>query len=372
MAAGGYLALFLLDVVKQLDLQAIFAHYERELRGFPPHHPRMMVTLLLYAYCVGVPSSRKIERRTHEDVAFRVLLANTHPDHKCISEFRRIHLSSLESLFVQVLKLCQKAGLVKLGHVAIDGTKMKANASKHKAMSFERIQKDEAELERKVKELLAAAEATEDAEYGKERRGDELPEELRRAHDRLARIQALKAELEAEANSQAEVARVAATEPAQIDAVVAEMENIEAAHASVEPRDDDEPPPPSPGPLPSHQVPTTKSGAPTPKAQRNFTDADSRIMKSGDGFMQGYNAQMAVDEAAQIIVALGVSNQPPDCEHLIPMRHRALRCAAPALQRRQRLSVRGERRTWCGSRRRLVHCTGALQAPRSGGARTRG
>ena len=186
-----HLALFLLDVVKQLDLSTIFAHYERELRGYPPHHPRMMVTLLLYAYCVGVPSSRKIERRTHEDIAFRVLSANTHPDHKSISEFRRIHLPSLATLFVQVLKLCQKAGLVKLGHVALDGTKMKANASKHKAMSFERMQKDEAALEDKVKELLAAAasaDAAEDAQHGKDRRGDELPEDLRRATDRLARI----------------------------------------------------------------------------------------------------------------------------------------------------------------------------------------
>lgn len=330
-----HLALFLLDVVKQLDLSSIFAHYERELRGYPPHHPRMMVTLLLYAYCVGVPSSRKIERRTHEDIAFRVLSANTHPDHKSISEFRRIHLSSLTTLFVQVLKLCQKAGLVKLGHVALDGTKMKANASKHKAMSFERMQKDEAALQDKVQALLAAAESTdaaEDAQHGKDRRGDELPEDLRRAQDRLARIQALKAELEAEAKMQAEAARVAATEDAQVDATVAEMKNIEAAHASVEERHDDEPPPspPSPGALPSHQVPTDKRGAPTPKAQRNFTDADSRIMKTSQGFVQGYNAQIAVDEASQIIVAQGVSNQPPDCEHLVPMLDRVVdNCGAP-------------------------------------------
>jgi transposase len=329
-----HLALFLLDVVKQLDLGSIFGHYERELRGFPPHHPRMMVTLLVYAYCIGVPSSRKIERRTHEDIAFRVLCANTHPDHKCISEFRRIHLSSLARLFVQVLRLCQKAGLVKLGHVALDGTKVKANASKHKAMSYERMQKDEAELEKKVAELLTAAEATdvaEDAAYGKDLRGDELPEELRRAQGRLARIQALKAELEAEAKAQAEAARTAATEEAEVEAVVAEMHNVEAARAAVERDDDDEPPPPpAPGPLPSHRVPTQKDGTPTPKAQRNFTDADSRIMKAGDGFLQGYNAQLAVDEAAQIIVALGVSNQSPDCEHLVPMLDRIVEnCGVP-------------------------------------------
>lgn len=319
-----HLALFLSDVVKQLDLSALYAYYERELRGFPPHHPRMMVTLLLYAYCVGVPSSRKIERRTHEDIAFRVLCANTHPDHKCISEFRRIHLSSLASLFVQVLKLCQKAGLVKLGHVALDGTKVKANASKHKAMSYERMKKDQEALEQKVRELLAAAEAAdavEDTEYGNNRRGDELPEDLRRAQSRLDRIRALKAELEAEAKAQAEAARAASTEAAQVEAVVAEMNNVEAARGAEEHGDDEDPPPPpaSPEPLPTHQVPTGKDGTPTPKAQRNFTDAQSRIMKAGDGFIQGYNAQIAVDEAAQIIVALAVSNQPPDCEHFVPM-----------------------------------------------------
>jgi transposase len=329
-----HLALFLLDVVKELDLSPIYAHYERELRGFPPHHPRLMVTLLLYAYCVGVPSSRKIERRTHEDVAFRVLCANTHPDHKCISEFRRIHLSMLESLFVQVLKLCQKAGLVKLGHVALDGTKMKANASKHKAMSYERMKQDEAALEKKVAELLAAAEAIdagEDAEYGQDRRGDELPEDLRRAQDRLGRIRALKAELKAEAQAQAEAGQVAATEDAQVEAALVEMKNVRAAHAVTEDRDDDEPPtPPSPEPLPSHQVPTEKDGTPTGKAQRNFTDAESRIMKTGDGFVQGYNAQIAVDEAVQIIVALGVSNQSPDAEYFVPMLDRVFEnCGAP-------------------------------------------
>ncbi|MGH8322893.1 MAG: IS1182 family transposase [Steroidobacteraceae bacterium] len=313
-----HLALFVLDVVKQLDLSVIYGHYERELRGFPPHHPRMMVTLLLYAYCVGVPSSRKIEKRTQEDVAFRVLCANTHPDHKCISEFRRIHLATLASLFVQVLKLCAKAGLVKLGHVALDGTKIKANASKHKAMSYERMKKDEAALEQKVAELLRdaeAADAAEDTAFGKDRRGDELPEDLRRAKDRLGRIRALKAELEAEAKEQAVLARAQATEQAQVEAALVERKNVEAARS-----DDDEPPaPPSPEPLPMHQVPTGADGAPTPKAQRNFTDAESRIMKTGDGFVQGYNAQIAVDEAAQIIVALGVSNQSPDAQHFVPM-----------------------------------------------------
>jgi transposase len=318
----GHLARFVLDVVEQLDLSPIIAYYEREERGFPPHHPTMMVALLVYAYCVGVPSSRKIEKRCYEDVAFRVLTGNTQPDHTCISEFRRIHLPSLAALFVQILKLCQRAGLVKLGHVALDGTKMKASASKHKAMSYERMKKEQDALEKKVADLLAAAEAVdaaEDAEHGKGRRRDELPEDLRRAESRLAKIKALKAELEAEAREQAAAARAASTEDAQAEAAVVEMNNIKAARARDE-RDDDPPsPPPSPEPMPTHQVPTTKDGTPTDKAQRNFTDAESRIMKTGDGFVQGYNAQIAVDDAHQIIVAADVSNQPPDCEHLVPM-----------------------------------------------------
>ncbi len=294
----GHLARFILDVVERLNLSAINAHYEREQRGYPPHHPTMMVALLLYGYCVGVPSSRKIEKRTHEDVAFRVIAGNTHPDHSCISEFRRIHLQALAELFLQVLRLCQKAGLVKLGHVALDGTKMKASASKHKAMSYERMKKDDEKLRQKIADLLRAAEqadAEEDAQYGKGRRGDELPEELQRAEGRRERIQTLMAELEAEAAEQREDAKESSSD------------------------DDDKPPPSGLAALPSHKIPTTADGTPTPKAQRNFTDADSRIMKTGDGFIQGYNCQAAVDEEHQIIVAEAVTNQSPDVEHLIPM-----------------------------------------------------
>ncbi|HEX7679486.1 MAG TPA: transposase, partial [Thermoanaerobaculia bacterium] len=170
----GHLARFILDLVKELDLTKIYAHYEKELRGYPPHHPQMMAALLLYGYCVGVPSSRKIERKTHEDVAFRVISGGEHPDHTRVSEFRRIHLNALAEVFMQVLKLCQKAGLVKLGVVALDGTKVKANASKHKAMSYDRMQKDEQRLGEKVAELLTAAEkvdAAEDAEYGTGKKG---------------------------------------------------------------------------------------------------------------------------------------------------------------------------------------------------------
>jgi transposase len=292
----GHLARFILDVIEQLDLWPVYEYYEREERGYPPHHPQMMVALLLYAYCVGVPSSRRIEKRCYEDVAFRMITGNTQPDHTCISEFRRIHLEALAGLYIQVLKLCEKAGLVKLGHVALDGTKMKANASKHKALSYDHMKQKDDELRRKVEELLRQAEQTdaeEDARYDKGRRGEELPDELQRAESRRARIRQLKAELEAEAKAQGE--------------------------ARAKDDSDDDEPPPGDTPLPSHQIPTKADGTPTDKAQRNFTDGDSRIMKTGDGFVQGYNCQAVVDAEHQIIVAQAVTNQPPDVEHFKPM-----------------------------------------------------
>lgn len=302
----GHLAYFVQDVVGELNLKGIYDFYERESRGAPPYHPQMMVTLLVYGYCVGVPSSRKIERKTYEDVAFRVLATGQHPDHTRISEFRRIHARELAKLFVQALKLCIEAGLVKLGHVSLDGTKLKANASKHKAMSYDRMKAQEAELSKKVQALLAAAEAAdaaEDAKYGKNVRGDELPEELQRATSRLARIREAKAALEAEAK--------AAQEKEQ--------------------REKDDPPSGGSGGLPSHQVPHKADGTPTDKAQRNFTDPESRIQKTNDGFVQGYNAQAVVDETAQVIVAQALTNQPPDVEHLVPLVDQVEQncCAAP-------------------------------------------
>jgi hypothetical protein len=195
----------------------------------------MMVALLVYGYCVGQRSSRVIERKTYEDVAFRVLAGGNHPDHTCISEFRRIHLDALAELFVVILRMCQKAGLVKLGHVALDGTKIKANASKHKAMSYERMKAEEARLAALVGDLLREAEesdAAEDARYGKEKRGDELPDELRHPARRLERIRALRAELEAEAAAQTEA-------------------KAQAEH------DDEDDPPGGADDLPSHQIPTT-------------------------------------------------------------------------------------------------------------------
>lgn len=295
--ADDHLAYFILDVVTQLDLSEIFAPYEREERGFPPHHPQMMVGLLLYGYCTGVTSSRKLEKATWEDVATRVVSGGTHPDHSCIADFRARHRKVFKKLFLQALQLCVKAGLVRLGHVALDGTKMKASASKHKAMSYERMKRQEKDLTKRVEELLRQAEARDaldDQRYGKGKRGDELPEDLRHAESRLARIRAAKAELEAEAKA------LAATEQKQRD-------------------DDDEPPPEGPTTLPEHRVPHEKDGTPTPKAQRNFTDPESRIQKTGQGFIQGYNCQAAVDDAHQIIVAEAVTNQPPDVEHLAPM-----------------------------------------------------
>lgn len=295
-----HLAFFMLDLVKQLDLTEIFASYEGEERGSPPHHPQMMVALLLYGYATGVTSSRKLEKATWEDMATRVIAGEAHPDHCCIAEFRARHRKVFKGLFLQTLQLCAKAGLVKLGHVALDGTKMKASASKHKAMSYDRMKRQEKELTQKVEELLRQAEARDaldDQKYGRGKRGDELPEELRHTESRLAKLRAAKAELEAEAKA------------------LAEAEEREARERS----DDDEPPPTGKAELPKHRVPHEKDGTPKPKAQRNFTDPDSRIQKTGDGFVQGYNCQAVVDDAHQIIVAEAVTNQPPDVEHLAPL-----------------------------------------------------
>lgn len=302
----GHLALFLLDVVTQLDLSEITDVYEQgDGRGQPPYHPVMMVTLLLYAYCTGKPSSRRIERATYEDVAYRVLAGDQHPDHDSIAAFRQRHLQALARLFVQVLQLCAAAGLVKLGHVALDGTKIKANASKHKAMSYERMGAKEKELEAEVARLLEQAQqvdAAEDAEYGKGRRGDELPAELARRASRLGKIRAAKAALEAAARAQAEQAAEQAREK------LAERARREAETGK---KVGGRPP----------QVPDPETVQPEPTAQRNFTDPESRIMKDGatKGFEQAYNAQAVVDSTAQIIVAAAVTQDANDKQQLQPM-----------------------------------------------------
>jgi transposase len=370
-----HLVFFLLDLAAELDLSAIYAVYEaRDARGVKAYEPRMMVVLLLYAYCVGIPSSRRIERACWEDAAFRVLTGNQQPDHSRISDFRLVHLDALAGLFVQVLRLCQKAGLVSLGNVALDGTKVKANASKHKAMSHERMLKSEAQLEAEIAALLRKAElidAQEDARYGKGKRGDELPKELQRRQDRLDALRKAKAELEAEAagdnarrreqqaRAAEEQAAEAAAQAADDEAAVAEdngksdAESKAAARAlakeaqqaecraraargraelarklaieKAQAADISTPDPlisVDPLAMPSRNLPTTAAGDPRANAQRNFTDPDSHILKGGDGWIQGYNCQAAVDGDHQIIVAVGVSNQASDQHHFVPMLER--------------------------------------------------
>ena len=220
---SGHLAYFILDLIATLDLKEIYAHYDfkpvvdekgnvigecaKSNRGRPAYDPRMMTSLLLYGYVTGTVSSRQLEKKCQEDVAFRVLSANQKPDHETISEFRRVHLKALAGVFLQVLKLCQKAGLVKLGHVALDGTKVKANASKHKAMSYGYMQKREDELKKEIDDLMRRAEQTdhdEDDRHGRGKRGDELPDELARRESRLKKIQEAKAALEAEVKAEAQ------------------------------------------------------------------------------------------------------------------------------------------------------------------------
>ena len=271
-----HLAYFISDVVDQLDLSSITARYEGERRGGPPYHPRMMVKVLLYGYCVGVASSRRIAQRLHEDIAFRVLAANNTPDFRTISDFRKDHLGALSGLFLQVLAFCQRAGLVKLGHVALDGTKVRANASRHKAMSYRRMKEKEAQLAAEVAELLRRAQEVdeeEDRRYGKDKRGDELPEELAFREGRLEKIREAMAALEAEAQAAAE------------------------AEGKEHP------------------------GVPEDKAQRNFTDAESRIMPAPGGrdFLQAYNCQAVVDHAHQVIVAARATNQSSDKQQAAAM-----------------------------------------------------
>ncbi len=271
-----HLAYFISDVVDQLDLSSITARYEGERRGGPPYHPRMMVKVLLYGYCVGVASSRRIAQRLHEDIAFRVLAANNTPDFRTISDFRKDHLAALSGLFLQVLAFCQRVGLVKLGHVALDGTKVRANASRHKAMSYRRMKEKEAQLAAEVAELLRRAQEVDDEEdrrYGQDKRGDELPEELAFREGRLEKIREAMAALEAEAQA------------------AAEAEGKEHL------------------------------GVPDDKAQRNFTDAESRIMPGPGGrdFLQAYNCQAVVDHAHQVIVAARATNQSSDKQQAAAM-----------------------------------------------------
>ena len=270
-----HLAYFVSDVVDNLDLSPMDAVYGDEKRGQPPYDPLMMTKVLVYGYCVGVFSSRKMERRLVEDIAFRVLAADNQPNFRTISDFRKIHLKTLAGLFEQVLQIALEAGAMKVGRVALDGTKVKANASKHKAMSYDRMQEKEKQLKAEVKQLLEqaeAADAEEDARYGKDRTGDELPAELERRETRLKKIQQAKRALQERARQQA----------------VTEGSDPQQA----KPKDKD---------------------------QYNFTDPESRIMKSSDGFVQAYNAQAAVEPDLQLIVGQTVTQAANDKQQLMPL-----------------------------------------------------
>jgi transposase len=269
-----HLAQFVSELVDGLDLSAIEDTYNEE-RGYPPYHPRMMVKVLLYAYATGTYSSRRIETKLEDSVAFRFLAAGNQPDFRTISDFRKRHGEALSELFGQVLRLCRKAGLVKLGRVAVDGTKIQANASKHKAMSYGRMKSTEAALQREADDLLRRAEQTdeeEDRRHGEDQRGDDLPEELAHRESRLKKIREAMAALRAEAKEQA---RAEGKDP--------------------------------------------RRAKPEDKAQRNFTDPESRIQKQGQNYIQGYNAQVAVDGHAQVIVSQHVTSMQPDVNELVPV-----------------------------------------------------
>ena len=277
-------------VRSELNLKAVLEPYERELRGYPPYHPAMMVTLLLYAYSRGVYSSRAIARACEERLDFLAVTAMQRPDFRTISEFRRRHLEALSALFAQVLELCRQAGLVKLGHVALDGTKLKANASRHKAMSYGRMKQREGELAQEVADWLEKAEqadAAEDAEHG-EASGDEMPDWMADRQARLARLREAKAALEAEA-------------------------------AAPPPKDDGTGPGPSSGMMDKGRPRRAADGGPPDKAQRNFTDPDSRILKTREGFVQGYNGQIAVDGHRQVITAHRLTTNAADYAGLTPL-----------------------------------------------------
>jgi transposase len=272
-----HLVYFVSEVVDQLDLSAMYAVYEKERRGQPPYDPRLMTKLLVYGYCTGVFSSRRIQKRMQEDIPFKVLAAGNEPDFRTISDFRKIHIETLQKLFEQILAMALECGAIKLGRVCLDGTKLKANASKHKAMSYGRMKEKQQELKEEVKQLLEQAEAAdeeEDRQYG-DKRGDELPEELLRRETRLAKIKEAKKVVEQRAR----------------DKAAEEGKSAEEA----------------------------KLAKPDDKDQYNFTDSESRIMKGGDGFVQGYNAQAAVEPTLLLIVGQTVTEAANDKKQLMPM-----------------------------------------------------
>jgi len=334
-----HLAYFVLELLEGLDLGEIEDRIQRkDHRGERPFSPRMMTAVLLYGYAVGITSSRKLEKATFEDVAVRVLAAGQHPHFTTINEFRAVHRVALGGLFQQILEECMSAGLVKLGHVAIDGTRMKANASKHKAMSHDRMKKEEARLTAEIEAYFDQAEATdaeEDKLYGVGQQQQDLPAELRRREDRRAKIREVRAALQKETAKKraAELIELAdglrdkAADPSTSPRKQGEFMTVAAQHdaQAAELDDDNDEPPPSPDDdLPLNTPPKTPAGTPKPKAQRNFTDPESRIMFRDGAFVQAYNAQIAVDEGHQIIVAAALSNQGTDVEYFEPMIERVV------------------------------------------------
>lgn len=286
-----HLAYFVSDTVDQLDIREIDGKYRRRGAGTLAYHPRMMLKLLIYSYSVGIFSSRQIAKGVQERIPLRVLAAGHIPSHRTICRFRTEHLEALVGLFAQVVRIAKEAGLVKMGTLAIDGTKLKANASKHKAMTYGRMQEEEKRLEAEIAaitKMAADLDAKEDVEFGPDFRGDELPDELARRESRLEVIQAAKKRLEERTKA----------------ADAAAMKKEKQRKAEGEPRR---------GPKRKRQL-----GTPDDKAQENFTDPDSRIMKGKDGYQQCYNAQTAVDEEALIIVAAEVTNTAADVGMLIP------------------------------------------------------
>ena len=336
-----HLAYFVLDVVEQLDLGEIIQEVrEKDPRGERPYAVEMMLGLLLYGYSVGVYSSRRIARATYEDVAFRVISGGEHPHFTTINQFRLDHGESLGKLFAEGLRLCEAAGLVKLGLVALDGTKIKAAASKHKAMSYKRMNEQEARLHQQVQELLRRAEQAdreEDELYGPGQDKEDLPAELSRRETRLQRLREAKAQLEKEAaesraaelRERAEHQRARAADESlpeherKRSGTRAEKAKRQADAIAPEKKEPDKQKPEQPE-LPLHRVASEVDGKPKPTAQRNFTDPESCIMVKDGAYIQAYNAQAVVDEAHQIILAHGVSNQSPDQEYLVPMVERLL------------------------------------------------
>lgn len=311
----GHLAYFVSDIVDRFDLRSFYADYEGDGRRNQPFEPRMMVKVLLYGYATGVFSSRKVARKLHEDVAFRVLAAENFPKHRTLSDFRRLHLAKFEELFVQVVRLAKEAGLVKLGTLAIDGTKIRASASKHKAMSYGRMKDDEKRLREEIHALVAKAQSVddaEDAELGADNSGDEIPEELRRRETRLKKIEEAKRRLE---QRQAEADREQGRNP------------------------DDGRKSSKGGPDFSRDF-----GVPPDKAQDNFTDPESRMMKTPDGFQQSYSAQAGVDAEHQIIVAAELTQNAADVNQLLPVIDAAK--ANTTLDPQQAVADAGYRSEW--------------------------